>query len=96
MPRRRQFSEAKRLYHGLSPAAQRGLWALVVFEAILIVAAERDIATRPAGSLRGPKLMWRLIATQNLIGPAAYFAIGRRPAQLVAPCRMPACLTDAR
>jgi hypothetical protein len=35
-----------------------------------VTAAERDIQLRPAGELRGPKLLWRLVATQNPIGPA--------------------------
>jgi hypothetical protein len=66
------------LYQSLGPAARKGVWALLVFEAGLIVAAERDIQRRPAKRIRGPKLLWRAVATQNVIGPAAYFALGRR------------------
>jgi hypothetical protein len=54
------------------------LWALLAFEAILIAFTQRDIQRRPAAEIRGPKLLWRLIATQNVIGPAAYFGFGRR------------------
>jgi hypothetical protein len=50
-------------------------------EAILIVAAQRDIQRRPAAEIRGPKLLWRVIATQNVVGPAAYYAIGRKPSR---------------
>jgi len=54
---------------------------LLAFEAVLIVAAERDIQRRPADHIRGPKLLWRAVATQNVIGPAAYFGLARRGAR---------------
>lgn len=66
------------LYRGLSPAARRAVWALLAAEAALIAATQRDIQRRPADRIRGPKLLWRVIATQNVVGPAAYFALGRR------------------
>ncbi len=66
------------LYKGLSPAAQRAVWGLLVLELVLIAAAERDIQRRPAERIRGPKLLWRAVATQNVIGPAAYYGFGRR------------------
>lgn len=65
-------------YRGLSPRKRLGLWVLIAVEAVLIVVAQRDIQGRPAAEIRGPKLLWRVIATQNVIGPAAYFAFGRR------------------
>lgn len=68
-------------YARLSPPARRALWALLALEAILIVVAERDIQRRPADRIRGPKLLWRVIATQNLIGPAAYFGLARKEAR---------------
>ena len=76
--RRSRPSELIGFYRGLSPWARRGVWALLAFEAILVGAAERDIQRRPTGAIRGPKLLWRVIATQNIIGPAAYFGLGRR------------------
>jgi hypothetical protein len=75
---KRGASKLVSFYRGLSPPAQRVLWVLIAVEAILIAAAERDIHRRPAQNIRGPKLLWHLIATQNLIGPAAYFALGRK------------------
>jgi hypothetical protein len=51
---------------------------LVAAEAVLIAATERDIHRRPAENIRGPKLLWRIFATQNVVGPAAYFGLGRR------------------
>ena len=68
-------------YRGLSPRRQRALWLLLAVEVVLITAAQRDIHRRPAAEIRGPKLLWRLIATQNFLGPAAYFGFGRRPSR---------------
>ena len=70
--------EISRLYRGLSPAKRRALLVALVGEAVLITLAERDIARRPPEGIRGPKLLWRVIATQNVVGPAAYVLIGRR------------------
>jgi hypothetical protein len=72
------IGELVALYRGLGPAARRALWALLAAELVLIAAAERDIQRRPADRIRGPKLLWRVVATQNLIGPAAYLGLGRR------------------
>ena len=72
------IDELVALYRGLGPAARRAVWALLAVELALIAAAERDIQRRPADRIRGPKLLWRVVATQNLIGPAAYLGLGRR------------------
>jgi hypothetical protein len=72
------IGELATLYRGLGPAARRAVWALLAVELVLIAAAERDIQRRPAHQIRGPKLLWRVVATQNLVGPAAYLALGRR------------------
>ncbi len=65
-------------YRRLSPTARVAIWILLAFELALIAATERDIERRPAEGIRGPKLLWRVIATQNVVGPAAYFGFGRR------------------
>jgi hypothetical protein len=80
MPQRieQPIRELVKYYNRLSPTARRAVWALLAFEAVLIGAAERDIQRRPAGRIRGPKLLWRAVATQNVIGPAAYYGFGRR------------------
>jgi hypothetical protein len=75
---KRKGSELVKLYRGLPPATRVAVWALLVFEAVLIGATERDIQRRPANRIRGPKLLWRVVATQNVVGPAAYFGLGRR------------------
>jgi hypothetical protein len=73
-----RFAALVDLHHRLSPPARRFLWALIAFETALIATAERDIQRRPANTMRGPKLLWRAIATQNVIGPAAYFLLARK------------------
>jgi len=72
------IGELAALYQGLGPAARRAVWALLAVELVLIAAAERDIQRRSAERIRGPKLLWRVVATQNLVGPAAYLGLGRR------------------
>ena len=81
MPQRieRPLRELAKQYNRLSPTARRAVWALLAFEVVLIGVAERDIQRRPAERIRGPKLLWRAVATQNVIGPAAYYGFGRRP-----------------
>ena len=74
-------SKVADFYQGLSPRGRLGLWVLVAVEAVLIVATQRDIQRRPAAEIRGPKLLWRVIGTQNVVGPALYFAIGRRSSE---------------
>jgi hypothetical protein len=75
------IEDLTRLYRGLGPGARRAVWALLAFEAVLIAAVERDIQRRPADRIRGPKLLWRIVATQNVVGPTAYLTLGRRGAR---------------
>jgi hypothetical protein len=72
------FRELAAQYHRLSPTTQSAVWVLLALEVVLIGVAERDIQRRPADRIRGPKLLWRAVVTQNVIGPAAYFGFGRR------------------
>ena len=65
-------------YRGLSPGARVAVWILLACEVVLIAATERDIHRRPPEGIRGPKLLWRVVATQNVVGPVAYFGLGRR------------------
>ncbi len=72
------LSEVGRVYRGLSPRGRAAVRVLLVLELVLIAATERDIQRRPRTAIRGPKLLWRVLATQNVVGPAAYFLLGRR------------------
>lgn len=56
------------------------LGVLACVEVSLLVAAQVDIAVRPAEQIRGGKLRWRLISLINVAGPLAYFRKGRIPA----------------
>jgi hypothetical protein len=42
------------------------------------VATLIDIKRRPADQINGSKRMWTAMAFVNIVGPIAYFAIGRR------------------
>jgi hypothetical protein len=69
MPQRIEQSirELVKHYNRLSPTARRAVWALLAFEVVLIGLAERDIQRQPAERIRGPKLLWRAVATQNFL-----------------------------
>ncbi len=75
---RRRAAEVVALYAGLSPRARRAVWLLLALEVVLIIAVQRDIGRQPPDAIRGPKGLWRAIATQNVVGPAAYYLFGRR------------------
>jgi hypothetical protein len=38
----------------------------------------RDLRSRPAGLIRGPKQLWRVASALNTSGSAAYWLFGRR------------------
>ena len=38
----------------------------------------RDLRSRPAGQVRGPKNLWRVASALNTSGSAAYWLFGRR------------------
>jgi hypothetical protein len=75
------MSGLARRYAALSPVARCALWVVLGLEAILIAATERDIQRRPVDGIRGPKLLWRIVATQNVVGPASYVIWGVRRAR---------------
>lgn len=78
---KRPVTELVALYRSQGPAVRAGVLGLLAFEMVLIAATERDIQRRSADGVRGPKWLWRAVATQNVIGPAAYFRFGRRNAR---------------
>jgi hypothetical protein len=51
---------------------------VIAISLVLVIAAERDIQSRPASEVRGNKLLWR-IACLNALGAINYFGWGRRP-----------------
>ena len=72
---------ARRRWSDLSPR-QRGLLVTgAAIEAMLKIAALRDLRRRPAAEIRGSKKVWGLaLALANSAGavPIAYFRFGRR------------------
>ncbi len=63
----------------MTPVQRSGVVAFIAAQAALTAYAQRDLGTRSAAELRGPKLLWRLL-TFNTLGTLAYVLIGRRPA----------------
>jgi hypothetical protein len=71
---------AKRKWSELSRCSRRLIVVTGVVEGALLVATLIDIKRRPADQINGSKRMWTALAFVNIVGPIAYFAIGRRRA----------------
>lgn len=41
----------------------------------------RDLQSRSDDELRGPRTLWRLWGSTNLLGAATYWFVGRKPAK---------------
>lgn len=70
---------AKKTWSDLSTSQQRAICVVGAVEAVLTIAALRDLSRRPADQVRGPKAAWRLGVFVQPVGSIAYFAAGRRP-----------------
>jgi hypothetical protein len=71
----------KKRWKDLPESQRRMIVVGVVLEAVVKVAALRDLKRRPADQVRGPKWLWcGVITMANSAGlvPAAYFVLGRR------------------
>lgn len=71
----------KKRWKDLLESQRRMIVVGVVLEAVVKVAALRDLKRRPADQVRGPKWLWGgVITVANSAGlvPAAYFVLGRR------------------
>jgi hypothetical protein len=71
----------KKRWKDLPESQRRMIVVGVVLEAVVKVAALRDLKRRPADQVRGPKWLWGgVITVANSAGlvPAAYFVLGRR------------------
>lgn len=69
---------AKKTWSDLTPTQKRAVVAVGAVETALTLAAWRDLASRPAGRVRGPKKAWSVAVMLQPVGPLAYFALGRR------------------
>jgi len=72
--------KTKKLKKAMTPRQRRLAWIFGIIEVILLIAAQADIQRRPAAQIKGPKWRWRLISLANVVGPLAYFFLGRKPA----------------
>jgi Phospholipase_D-nuclease N-terminal len=68
----------KKTWAELSSTQKRAVVVAGAVEVAMTVAAWRDLATRPASTVRGPKPAWALAVLVQPVGPLAYFALGRR------------------
>lgn len=64
-------------WNDLSPTHRRALVAGAAAELALTTWALRDLWSRPAENVRGPKPMWGALSMVQPFGPAAYLAFGR-------------------
>jgi hypothetical protein len=71
MTANRKWSERGRL-------SRRLIVVTGVVEVVLLVATLIDIKRRPAAQIKGSKRMWTALAFVNIVGPIAYFTLGRR------------------
>lgn len=69
---------AKQSWAELSPRTRRLILVLGGVELALLVAAQVDLARRPADQVSGSKSKWRLLTLVNFFGPLAYFLRGRK------------------
>ncbi len=68
----------KKTWKEMSPSAKVGTIIVGIAQVSLLVAAQRDIARRPAAQINGPKAAWRAASFINFIGPMGYFIFGRK------------------
>jgi hypothetical protein len=72
-------STKKRLtWDRMSASQKAGVIGTGLVQLGLATTAWRDLASRPAERINGPKGLWAAIIAVNWIGPIAYFIKGRR------------------
>jgi hypothetical protein len=69
---------ANKKWSELSSSQQRAIAVVGAIEAIMTLAAWRDLARRSAGDVRGPKWAWAGAVLVQPFGPPAYFTLGRK------------------
>jgi hypothetical protein len=56
------------------------LAAIAVVHLTAVTLTWRDLRSRPAGQVRGPKKIWQVASALNTTGSVAYWLFGRRRA----------------
>lgn len=72
------LSQLRTEFNDLSTPARISLLAGVAAELAAKIGAWVDLYRRRADKVRGPKWAWALAQFINGIGPAAYWAVGRK------------------
>ena len=72
------LSQLRTEFNDLSTPARISLLAVVAAALAAKIGAWVDLCRRPADKVRGPKWVWALAQFINGIGPAAYWAVGRK------------------
>ena len=70
----------KKRWSDLSPRSRAAIVALGVAEVLVTSVALRDLVRRPAGLVRGPKLLWGPLLFVQPVGSPLYLLVGRRTA----------------
>jgi hypothetical protein len=73
------MTPAHRSWQDLTPRRRRLTVLAAAAEIAITTWAGRDLARRPAESVRGPRAAWALGLLVQPVGPVAYLAWGRRP-----------------
>ena len=68
----------KKKWSDLTDQQKRAIYVGGALESMLTVAAVRDLRSRPAAEVNGPKSLWLLAFLVQPFGPLAYFLTGRR------------------
>lgn len=69
---------AKQKWSDLTTMQKRAIGVGGALEAVMTLAALRDLSSRRGDEVRGPKAAWVLALVVQPIGPIAYFVAGRR------------------
>ena len=68
---------SKKRWKDLTPTQRALVMGGAVVQIALLALAQRDLSSRPAEQVRGPKWLWRIATLVNFVGPLAYFCCGR-------------------
>lgn len=69
---------AKKSWSDLSPTQQKVVIATGIAELVLTTWCLRDLRSRSADQVRGPKGLWVPVMSVQPIGPIAYLLAGRK------------------
>ena len=68
----------KKRWSELTPGQRKAAVVVGAIEMVLTAIAASDLRQRPAGQVRGPKLLWTLALGIQPVGPIAYLVVGRQ------------------